>query len=416
MKIAVVGAGISGLTALYLLSPHHDVHLFEQDARLGGHTHTVPVHHEDRLFHVDTGFIVFNDRNYPHFSRLLHQLDVPSRPTSMSFSVHDAASSFEYGGSSLAGLVGSPTNLFRARWWSVVRGVATLARRGKPLLSDLPPDATIADLCRGNRFSQSFLNDYLLPMASAIWSAPREDLLRFPACFFLRFFDNHGMLDLRRRPTWRTVVGGSHAYVTALVNTSRSTLHTAQPVLSMTRFPDHVRLRTAAADHTFDHVILATHSDQALGLLDDVAPDERTVLGAMPYQPNDAVLHTDARVLPRRRRCWAAWNYRLAGDPAAPPIVTYNMSILQGLATRSPICVTLNDPGTIDPTRIVGRFTYHHPLYTTAGDAARARWRDISNRRRTHFCGAYWGNGFHEDGVVSALRVCEDLGVKGGLQ
>ncbi len=412
MKVAVVGAGISGLVCAYLLSHVHDVTLYEKEARLGGHTNTVVVSHEGRSIPVDTGFIVFNERNYPNFCAILRRLEVAFRPTTMSFSVRDDETDFEYGGSSVAGIIGPWSNLLRPRWWRVVAGVATLGRKGAAAMADVGPDVTIGELLEAKRFSRGFLNDYLVPMAAAIWSAPREALLAFPAQFLLRFFDNHGMLDLRGRPQWRTIEGGSRAYVEAMMGTIGSNVRTAQPVVRVRRSPEGVIVSTAVSDEQFDQIILATHADQSLAMLADATEAERQILGAMPYQPNEAVLHTDQRLLPRRRRCWAAWNYRLTGDPTRPAVVTYNMTMLQGLDTRSPLCVTLNDTAAINPTSIIRKFTYHHPLYTLAGDRARARWSEISGTGRTHYCGAYWGNGFHEDGVVSALRVCERLGVR----
>lgn len=410
MRIAIIGSGISGLTCAYLLAGAHDVTLFERDDRLGGHTSTVQVHHEGRQLPVDTGFIVFNERNYPKFCRLLERLEVPSRATTMSFSVRDEGSGFEYGGASLSGVLGPWTNLLRPRWWNVVRGVATLGRRGRALMRELDESATVADLCTAGRFQRSFLDDYLLPMASAIWSAPREALLRFPATFVLQFFDNHGMLDLRERPVWRTIVGGSRRYIEAMMATIGPCVRANSPVRAIHREHQRVRVELQSHEEAFDEVIIATHSDQALRLLADPSAAERELLGALPYQSNDVVLHTDARLLPRRRRCWAGWNYRITDQPGRPVAVTYNMSILQGLDTNTPLCVTLNDTDSIDPDRIIARFRYDHPLGTLAGESAKMRWREISGARRTHYCGAYWGNGFHEDGVVSALRVCKPLG------
>lgn len=410
MKIAIVGSGISGLTCAYLLAGSHDLTLFERDSRLGGHTNTVPVEHERRSLAVDTGFIVFNERNYPNFCRLLARLGVESRPATMSFSVRDDADGFEYGGSSAAGAVGAWTNLFRPRWWSVARGVARLRADGRAALAELPEAATIADLCSTGRFSRAFLESYLLPMAAAIWSAPREDLLRFPARFFLRFFDNHGMLDLRRRPRWRTIVGGSRRYVDAMLGALGERVRIDRPVESVRRQSNGVLVQTSEGRESFDEVILAAHADESLAMLADATMTEREVLSALPYQSNDVVLHTDPGLLPRRRRCWAAWNYAVTESPARPAVVTYNMTILQGLQTRVPLCVTLNATDRIDPARILRRFSYAHPLYTVEGDRARSRWSEISGVNRTHFCGAYWGNGFHEDGVNSALRICERLG------
>lgn len=408
MNIAVVGSGISGLTCAYLLAGAHDVTLFEKDRRLGGHTNTVNIEHEGRTLAVDTGFIVYNERNYPNFCRLLNRLGVESRPTTMSFSVRDEADDFEYGGSSFAGVVGSIGNLLRPRWWSIARGVAGLHRSGPAALTELPEAATIGDLCASGRFSRRFLDGYLLPMAAAIWSAPRMDLLRFPAHFFLRFFDNHGMLGLRRRPRWRTIVGGSRRYIDAMHSSLR--FRVDSPVQSVHRGPDGVVIRTGSGADRFDQIILAAHADESLSLLADATAAERDVLSALPFQSNDVVLHSDVRMLPRRRRCWAAWNYLVPQDPSSPAVVTYNMTMLQGLQTGTPLCVTLNATGRISPQSILGRYSFSHPLYTLEGERARARWAEISGVNRTHYCGAYWGNGFHEDGVSSAIRVCERLG------
>ncbi len=411
MRIAVVGAGISGLVCAYLLAGAYEIVLYEQEESLGGHTNTVTVSHEGRSIPVDTGFIVFNERNYPNFCALLRRLGVASRPTTMSFSISDDQSGFEYGGSSIGGIIGPWSNLFRPRWWRVMSGVAGLGRNGKALLVDLGPEATIGDLYQSGRFTRGFLDDYLLPMAAAIWSAPREALLRFPARFFLRFFDNHGMLDLRQRPQWRVIDGGSRKYIEAMLGVIGRSARTSERVVSIRRTSDGVFVNTMSSQDSFDQVILASHADQSLAMLADARDAEREILGVLPYQSNEVVLHTDQRLLPRRRRCWAAWNYRLTGDPVRPSAVTYNMTILQGLRTRTPLCVSLNDTEAIDPGLILARFTYHHPLYSLAGDRARTRWNEVSGVNRTYYCGAYWGNGFHEDGVVSALRVCEQLGV-----
>lgn len=412
MKIAIVGAGVSGLVCAYLLAGAHEVVLYEKEPRLGGHTNTVVVEHEGRSIPVDTGFIVFNERNYPGFCALLGRLGVASRTTTMSFSVRDDSTGFEFGGSSLAGVVGPWSNLCRPRWWRVVRGVATLGSRGKRILREIGEEATLEDLYRSGRFSRGFLDDYLIPMAAAIWSAPREAMLAFPARFFLRFFDNHGMLDLRERPQWRTIAGGSQRYIDAMMEVIHDSVRTGHHVIAVERSPESVIVRTQDSQERFDQVILASHADQSLALVNEAGEAERDILGAMPYQANQAILHTDERLLPRRHRCWAAWNSRLHPDPSRPAVVTYNMTILQGLRTRTPLCVTLNDTDAIDSSRILARFEYHHPLYTIAGERARARWNEVSGVRRTHYCGAYWGNGFHEDGVASALRVCESLGAR----
>lgn len=410
MRIAIVGAGIAGLCCAHLLSARHEITLFEADARLGGHTNTVDVRHEGRDIAVDTGFIVFNERNYPGFCALLARLGIESAPTTMSFSVRCDRSGLEYGGASLRGLFAQPTNLFRPSFLRMVRDIARLGREGKRMLADANESTTIADLCASGRFSRDFLDNYLIPMGAAIWSAPRDAMLRFPARFFLQFFDNHGMLDLRERPVWRTIPGGARRYVDAITAPIRDRCRADCPVKSIARRESSVDVQTADGAESFDHVILATHADQSLALLADPSEAERSILAALPFQRNDAVLHTDISALPRRRIAWSGWNYRLAADARAPVGVTYNMTILQNLQTQVPLCVTLNPGDSIDPAKILRRFVYHHPLYTLEGVAARARWSEISAVRRTHFCGAYWRNGFHEDGVQSALAVCRRLG------
>ncbi|TVQ63756.1 MAG: FAD-dependent oxidoreductase [Phycisphaerales bacterium] len=435
MRIAIVGAGVSGLTCAYLLREGHEVTLFEREVRLGGHTNTLRVRHEGRDVDVDTGFIVFNERNYPNFTRLLARLGVASQPSTMTFSVRDEATGFEYGGDSWRGLFARRRNLVSPRFWSMARGVARFARVGKAMLENAADETTLGELFERGGWSRAFREDYLVPMASAIWSAPREATLAMPARFFLAFFDNHGMLDLRERPQWRTIPGGSRRYVEAMRATFADRVRLAAPVTRVRRLPDAVEVTAAdGAGERYDEVIIAAHADEALAMLADATEAERAVLGAMPYQANEAVLHWDESLLPRRRAAWSGWNYRLngdhragAGDPSAqrgvpgrePGVVprklpgvgvTYDLTILQSLPTTTHLCVTLNESSRIDPAKVHARLEYHHPLYTVEGMAARQRRAEVCGVNRTHYCGAYWGNGFHEDGVVSALRVCERFG------
>ncbi len=413
MRIAIVGAGIAGLHCASLLNGHHEITVFESDTRLGGHSNTVDVELEGRRFSVDTGFIVFNHRNYPNFSALIDRLGVESMPAPMSFSVRCDRTGMEYGGRSIGGLLAQPLNLLRPSFLRMVRDIARLGRTGSELLASIGEHDTLADLCESGRFSRAFVDYYLLPMGAAIWSAPRDAMLRFPAKFFLRFFDNHGMLDLRHRPQWRTICGGSRRYVDRISQPFLDRCRIGCAVRSIRRDSEGVAIVSSAGMERFDQVILAVHADQSLNLLEEPSAAEIEVLSAMPFQANAAVLHTDASVLPRSRRAWSGWNYRITGDAASPVAVTYNLSMLQSLGTQSPVCVTLNDRGSIDSAKILGRYQFRHPVYTVAGIAARARWRQISGvEHRTHYCGAYWLNGFHEDGVNSALAVCQALGVR----
>lgn len=411
MKIAIVGAGIAGLCCAFLLHKAHEITLFESDERLGGHSNTIVVEHEGRQIPVDTGFIVFNDRTYPNFSALLSMLGVASQPAPMSFSVRCDRTGIEYGGNSLRGVFAQPRNLTRPWFLRMLREIASLGTTGRAALAELGPRATVRDLADSGRFSRAMLEYYFLPMAASIWSAPREALLDFPAIFVLRFFENHGMLALRERPQWRTVTGGSREYVRALVGAFQDRCRTGCSVRAIRREHSGVSVASDAGIESFDEVILAVHSDQALAMLEEPTRLEAETLREMPYQRNSAILHCDSALLPHRRVAWSGWNY-LLDDPGRPATVTYNLTILQSLGTREPICVTLNDRGAIDPRRVIAKFEYHHPQYTLNGLAARARWTEISGVDRVHYCGAYWLNGFHEDGVNSAIRVCRRFGVE----
>lgn len=412
MRIAIVGAGIAGLTCAHLLHPLHEITVFEAGDYAGGHTNTLEVAHEGRGVVVDTGFIVFNERNYPGFCRLLKRLGVASQETTMSFSVRDDAEDFEFGGSSLSGIFAQRRNLLSPEFYGLLADIMRLGRIGKRMLREAPEEATLGQVFASEGFSRALLERYLVPMGAAIWSAPTAAVLDMPARFFLRFFDNHGMLNLRERPQWRTVRGGSRTYVEALVAPMRERVRLNAPVARVERPADGGVIVTPAggAAERFDEVILALHSDQALAVLADASEEERAVLSAMPYQANEAVLHCDESLLPRRRAAWSAWNARLGLDAKAPVAVTYDMTILQSLDTRRHLCVTLNDTARINPDLVYRTMRYHHPVYTVEGERARARWAEVSGVRCTSYCGAYWGNGFHEDGVASALRVCQRWG------
>jgi predicted NAD/FAD-binding protein len=414
MRIAIVGAGIAGNAAAYKLRAEHDVTVFEAADYLGGHTHTVEVEHDGVDYAVDTGFIVFNDRTYPSFTALLEELGVESQPTSMSFSVSSELTGLEYNGTSLAALFAQRRNIFRPSFYRMLADIVRFGSDAHGFLATNNDTATLADFLAANRYSRELVESYVVPMTAAIWSAPPGGVGAMPARFLLRFFANHGMLSIDDRPQWRTIRGGSARYVDKLVTGHRQRIRTRCAVTAVTRQPQGVVVHTpAAGPEAFDALFLACHSDQALALLTDASPLEREVLGAIRYQTNDAVLHTDERLLPRCRRAWASWNYRVVGGAdGAPPLVTYHMNTLQRLTAPVEFCVTLNDAGRVAPERVLGRYRYEHPLFDAAAIAAQARHAEIDGARNTYFCGAYWRNGFHEDGVVSALAAVEHFNDK----
>jgi len=412
MKIAVVGAGISGLSCAYYLSREHEITVFEAGARLGGHTATVDVTLGTRRFAVDTGFIVYNDWTYPNFIALLKELGVSSKPTEMGFSVSDQRSGLEYSGTNLNTLFAQRRNLFSPRFLGMVRDILRFNREAVADLEAgrLAPDATLGDYLSERRYGAAFTDQYLVAMASAIWSADTDSVLAFPLQFFVRFFRNHGLLSVSERPQWRVIEGGSREYLQPLTARFARNIRLSSPVQRVQRSLNGVELTVAGGQtQRFDQLVIATHSDQALAMLADPSAAEREVLGSLPYQANDVVLHTDIRLLPRNRKTWSSWNYLLGHDKTVP-VVTYNMNILQGLTAPETFCVTLNHTDKINPNKIIGRFRYDHPVFSLAGMAAQGRWDDINGVNNTWYCGAYWHNGFHEDGVSSALRVSSALG------
>ncbi|OLO04143.1 NAD(P)/FAD-dependent oxidoreductase [Salinicola socius] len=413
-RIAVIGGGIAGMTAAHYLSRRHQVTLFEADSRLGGHTATIDVDTGAERQSIDTGFIVYNDRTYPHFENLMASLGVAGQDTEMSFSVHETGRDFEYNGHTLTSLFAQRRNLLRPRFHRLLSDIVRFNRRATRdhRSGSLPASLSLGDYLASGGYGEDFHRRYLLPMGGAIWSASEAGMRDFPARFFVRFFHHHGLLSLNDRPQWRTIKGGSRAYIDPLVAPYREHVHLDTPVTALHRDDEGVTLATAVGERRFDQVVLACHSDQALRILGAQASDtERAVLSAIGYRRNRVVLHTDTGMLPRRRRAWASWNYRLDGrDAEACVPVTYNMNILQQLKSDTTFCVTLNDDASIDPARVLGRFEYAHPQFTFEAQQAQARHGDISSAsRRTHFCGAYWRNGFHEDGVWSALRVVEAI-------
>lgn len=411
MKIAIIGAGIAGNVVARGLHPRHDITVLEAGNHVGGHSHTHHVEVGGAAFAVDTGFIVYNDATYPRFSRLLAELGVATQASAMSFSVRNETTGLEYNGTSINTLFAQRRNLLRLRFHRMWRDILRFNRHAPALLDTQPHhDVTLGDYVREHKYSREFVDDYLLPMASAIWSAAPVDIGAMPARFLIGFFRNHGMLSVNDRPQWRTVSGGSEKYVERLVAPFRSRIHLRSPVAGVRRSNGRVLLRMRNGERQqYDRVFFACHADQALALLEDASVAERSILGAIPFQENEVVLHTDTRLLPQRRLAWAAWNYHVTREPAERVCVTYNMNILQALAAPQTLCVTLNRSAAIDPVKVIRRVTYHHPLFTGDAVAAQARLRQINGVNRSYYCGAYWRYGFHEDGVVSAEQALESF-------
>jgi uncharacterized protein len=418
MDIAIIGAGISGLIAAEDLRHSHQVTLFEANPDLGGHTNTVDVEVDGQRVAVDTGFIVFNDRTYPNFTRRLAEWGVPSDPTEMSFSVRCDDENLEYNGSSLNGVFVQRRNLFRRSFLRMLQDILRFNREATAIALNPEREAadeTVGQFIARHGYSREFAQHYLLPMGAAIWSCPLGVFEDFPIRFIIEFYHHHGLLSLRNRPQWKVIRGGSRRYIEALQRrwggSVRVRLKT--PVTAVRRVGDRVFVSPSAHEpESYDHVVFACHADQALRLLADPSPIERELLSAFPYSKNIAVLHTDEGLLPKSRRAWASWNYLLpqsTNRAAAPPTLTYCMNILQHLRVKSTVNVTLNCDEQIDPARVLRRFHYEHPVFTLQRAKAHARHREVLNVNRTSFCGAYWGNGFHEDGVVSAMRVVEAI-------
>ena len=412
MKIAIIGSGISGLTSAHLLNRSHEITLFEASDWIGGHTHTVDVTVDGRNYAVDTGFIVFNDWTYPNFIRLLGLLGVRFKPTTMSFSVTDPDSGLEYNGNNFNSLFAQRRNLLSPGFWGMLRDIV---RFNKEALRDLEEqrisaDTTLDQYLKAGKYGERFILHYIVPMGSAIWSMSMADMLAFPLQAFVRFFKNHGLLSVTHRPQWQVIEGGSSAYVAPLIAPMADRIRVNCAVTRVERDADGVVIHSAAGVERFDKVVFACHSDQALTLLTAPSAAEQSILGAMPYADNEVVLHTDTRLLPECELAQAAWNYRLGGPGHTSAAVTYDMNLLQGIDSPTRFCVSLNQSAGISPFKVLAKYTYAHPQFSLAAVAAQARWEELNGANHTWYCGAYWGNGFHEDGVVSALRVAGALG------
>jgi len=414
-SVAVVGAGISGLTSAWLLRERYDVHLFEANDYFGGHTQTTDIELDGQVWPVNTGFIVYNDWTYPNFIKLMETLGVQTESSDMSFSVSCAQTGMEYNGANLDSLLAKRSNIFNPAFWRMVKDILRFNKETRAQLDaeSLDPKQTLGEYLTEHGYGDYFRRYYIIPMGAAIWSASEAMMMDFPVYFFLRFFNNHGLLSVNDRPQWRVVSGGSRAYVGRILeDLPSSQVHSNAPIERIDRDAEGVSLVINGQSHRFDQVILACHSDQALKMLAEPTAAEQQILGAIPYQDNEVVLHTDVNMLPKRKKAWASWNYHIDSEQRSTVAVTYHMNRLQNYqAAPEEFCVTLNKTEAIDPDKIIRKFNYAHPVFTLEGMAAQQRHHEISGANHTHFAGAYWFNGFHEDGVNSALRVCKALGV-----
>lgn len=413
MNIAIIGAGISGLTAAYYLREKHNVTVFESAPRIGGHTATVDIEHQGRDYAIDTGFIVYNDWTYPRFIELIDALGVDTQPTEMSFSVRCDSSGLEYGGNNLNTLFAQRRNLLRPNFHKMLHDILRFNREAVRDLESgsIAADTTLGEYLTENRYGDAFTYQYLLPMGCAIWSASTESMIEFPLLFFTRFFSNHGLLSVNDRPQWRVISGGSKSYLEPLTRDFRDSIQLNARISSVRRRQDAVELVLANGRIlSFDQVIFGCHSDQALQLLSDATQAERDALTAIPYQSNEVVLHTDDALLPQRRLAWSSWNYWLRERYQQRAVLTYDMNILQGIESDTTFCVSLNATEAIDPDKIIETFNYSHPVFSLDSVAAAAKIDNFNGLNRSWFAGAYLGNGFHEDGVVSGRRIVTAAG------
>jgi predicted NAD/FAD-binding protein len=415
-NIAIIGTGISGLTCGHVLQQQHDLTLFEASHYIGGHTATKDVQVNGKQYAIDTGFIVFNDWTYPNFIKLMDKIGVQSQVTEMSYSVKNLSQNLEYNGNTLNSLFAQRRNVLRPRFWRIVRDILKfnkICKKGAAQNTDYGR-VTLHEFLMQHQFSEDFSYNYILPMCAAIWSTSLQDIKAFPFTFFLRFFNNHGLLNITHRPQWRSIIGGSREYIKPLIAGFEDNIKLNSPVKSVTDKDNQKLVRlNDDSEYLFDEVIFACHSDQALAILGTANSIQTEILGHMPYAKNEVVLHTDTSVLPVRKLAWASWNYLIKGydgESQAPAVLTYNMNILQNIQSDTTFCVTLNNTKDIDPEKVLGTYHYAHPQFNNQTIVAQSRWAEISGKRGLHFCGAYWYNGFHEDGVRSALDVCKSFG------
>ena len=413
MKIAIIGSGISGLTASYLLNKKHNITLFEKNDYLGGPTHTHDITIGEKNFSVDSGVIVYNEKTYPNFIKLLDILNVERQKTTMGFSIKSEVKNLEYAGNSIKSVFAQKRNYFRPSFLIMLIDIVRFNKKAKADLF-MSSQVTLGQYLEQNSYSKSFINHYIIPMGAAIWSTTAKLMMDMPALFFIRFFSNHGLLQIKDRPGWWVIKNGSKEYVKKLIETFQEHIRMKSEIKTIKRLAGKIIITHAGTheEETFDAVVIATHSNQALKLLADATEKEQTILGAIPYQTNSALLHTDTSILPKRKLAWSSWNYYLDQDEHKPVMLTYNMNILQRLDSDETFCVTLNCNDLIDQNKIIKELNYEHPLFTSESIKAQARKNEISGVNNTYYCGAYWRNGFHEDGVVSALDGCKNFGIE----
>ncbi len=407
MKVAIVGTGISGLTSAYLLNRHHDVHVFEANNYIGGHTNTIQVKEREKTIPVDTGFIVFNELNYPNLCELFDELGVKSRDSDMSFSVHSEKNGLEFNGTDLNRIFSQRSNILNPTFLRMLKDIMRFHKHAPVVLkSNIVDTITVSEFAETNEYSKYFIEYYLVPLGASLWSCPAEKFRQFPIKFVLEFLDNHCMLQVNDRPQWKTVVGGSSQYIAPLTQWYSEKIHLNCAVTNVVRKNNKVEIYFVNGNsESFDEVILATHADTSLQLVKEPDAEEKQFLEMFEYQDNEAILHTDTSVLPKKKRTWASWNYRIPSEENTHVAVTYNMNMLQGIDSDVTYNVSLNQSQYINPTTIIKKINYHHPVFHPGRDAVQSQHQKMIRRRGISYCGAYWGYGFHEDGVRSAINV-----------
>ena len=416
MKIAIIGTGIAGNVAAYHLNKKHDITVYEAADYVGGHTHTHSVQTDGESHNIDTGFIVFNERTYPNFIQLLSQLNVEFQKSDMSFSVQCHKTGLEYNGTTLNSLFAQRRNLFRPSFYRMIREILKFNNESPELLLSEENHISLGGYLESNGYSKQFCDHYIFPMGAAIWSTSHEKMFDFPARFFVQFFYNHGMLSVNERPQWYVIKNGSADYVKPLIKAHKHKIKLSSPVESIRRTDEEVYIRSKGKEERYDYVFIASHSDQALAMLEQPTQLEQDTLSTIPFTRNDAILHTDESVLPKRKLAWAAWNYHLLAEQSEQVALTYNMNILQSLQSQHTFCVSLNYGEKIDQSKIIKRLQYTHPLFTREGVNAQVRHSELNGTKRTFYCGAYWRFGFHEDGVVSSLQALKNFEEVTGLE